>query len=61
MLKEPTSTVHNMDCMDYMKTLPDNTFNLAVVDPPYGISVTDRHKIGNGCNLVGGGRQTVRW
>lgn len=25
-----------MDCMDYMKTLPDNAFDLAVVDPPYG-------------------------
>ena len=25
-----------MDCMEYMKTLPDNAFNLAVVDPPYG-------------------------
>ena len=28
---------YNMDCMDYMKTLPDNAFDLAVVDPPYGI------------------------
>ena len=24
-----------MDCMEYMKTLPDNAFDLAVVDPPY--------------------------
>ena len=27
----------NADCMDYMKTLPDNAFDLAIVDPPYGI------------------------
>lgn len=26
----------NCDCMEYMKTLPDNAFDLAVVDPPYG-------------------------
>jgi hypothetical protein len=26
----------NIDCMEYMKTLPDNAFELAVVDPPYG-------------------------
>jgi site-specific DNA-methyltransferase (adenine-specific) len=26
------------DCMDYMATLPDNAFELAIVDPPYGIS-----------------------
>lgn len=28
---------YNMDCMEYMQTLPDKTFDLAVVDPPYGI------------------------
>jgi site-specific DNA-methyltransferase (adenine-specific) len=27
----------NIDCMEYMATLPDKTFDLAVVDPPYGI------------------------
>jgi len=27
------------DCMDYMDTLPDNAFELAIVDPPYGIGV----------------------
>ena len=25
------------DCMDYMKGLDDNAFDLAIVDPPYGI------------------------
>jgi len=29
------ATIHNMDCMDYMRTLPDNAFDLAIVDPPY--------------------------
>lgn len=28
-----------MDCMEYMKTLPDKTFSLAIVDPPYGIGI----------------------
>jgi len=28
------------DCMDYMRELPDNAFDLAIVDPPYGIDVT---------------------
>lgn len=27
----------NMDCMEYMKAQPDNAFDLAIVDPPYGI------------------------
>lgn len=29
--------LHNCDCMDYMKTLEDKAFDLAIVDPPYGI------------------------
>ena len=29
------NVAYNMDCMEYMKTLPDNAFDLAVVDPPY--------------------------
>ena len=28
----------NIDCMEYMKTLPDKAFDLAIVDPPYGIN-----------------------
>lgn len=28
---------YNIDCMEYMRTLPDRAFDLAVVDPPYGI------------------------
>ena len=27
----------NIDCMEYMKTCEDNAFDLAIVDPPYGI------------------------
>jgi len=30
-------TMLNCDCMEYMKSLPDNAFDLAIVDPPYGI------------------------
>jgi len=27
----------NCDCMEYMKTVPDKFYELAIVDPPYGI------------------------
>ena len=30
---------YNMDCMDGMKEFPDGFFDLAIVDPPYGINV----------------------
>jgi|SRR5690242_19161468 len=29
----------NINCMEYMKTVPDKHFDLAIVDPPYGIGV----------------------
>ena len=32
-----TSEVHNIDCLEYMRTLPDNYFQLAIADPPYEI------------------------
>ena len=32
-----TSEVFNMDCLEYMRTLPDKAFALAIADPPYGI------------------------
>ena len=43
------SEVYNIDCIEYMRTLPDNHFDLAVCDPPYG------H--GNDESLLGGGRR----
>jgi site-specific DNA-methyltransferase (adenine-specific) len=30
----------NCDCMEYMKNIPDKYFDLAIVDPPYGIDWT---------------------
>ena len=27
----------NMDCMDYLRDCEDNAFDLAIVDPPYGV------------------------
>lgn len=37
----PVSEAYNMDCMEYMRMLPDKAFDLAVVDPPYGINAAD--------------------
>jgi site-specific DNA-methyltransferase (adenine-specific) len=37
-------TLLNVNCMTYMATLPDKAFDLAIVDPPYGINV--KHNMG---------------
>jgi site-specific DNA-methyltransferase (adenine-specific) len=36
---QPFSEVFNEDCIDVMKRYPDKFFDLAIVDPPYGIGV----------------------
>ena len=33
------NVAYNMDCMEAMRKMPDNVFDLAVVDPPYGIGM----------------------
>lgn len=34
-----TVKILNIDCMEYMKGVPDKFFDLAIVDPPYGIGM----------------------
>lgn len=29
--------IYNCDCMDYMRNLPDKSYDMAIVDPPFGI------------------------
>jgi len=48
------SGFYNMDCMEGMREFPDGFFDLAVVDPPYGIGIG--HKAGSMTHLVGGDR-----
>lgn len=36
------ATLHLGDCMEYMATLEDKAFDLAIVDPPYGIGISSK-------------------
>lgn len=45
-MKQDKTRVFNMDCMEYMKDIPDKYFELAIVDPPYGIE--NKISIGGG-------------
>ena len=42
--------VLNADCMDIMRQYPDKHFDVAVVDPPYGINIGT--VIGGGANRL---------
>jgi site-specific DNA-methyltransferase (adenine-specific) len=52
--KTDTLDLRLMDCMELMKEYPDKHFDLAIVDPPYGIGETGQR------NLTGD-RPTVKW
>lgn len=47
-------SVYNKDCMEVMKDYPDNYFDLAIVDPPYGIGEAGQRNIT-------GDRPTSKW
>ena len=38
-MKYEMNKIYNEDCLEAMKQMPDNYFELAIVDPPYGIGV----------------------
>ena len=37
--KDKNITLYNMDCMELLKNTEDNYYDLAIVDPPYGIDL----------------------
>ena len=44
----------NSDCVEVMKTFKDNEFDLAIVDPPYGINADENaYKNGINCKVNG--------
>lgn len=53
-IRVAANNAYCMDCMEYMKTLPDKAFDLAVVDPPYGIGENPRKALSRA-------RSTNKW
>ena len=50
--------LYNMDCMELMKKYPDNYFDLAIVDPPYGLG--SRLVEGGGKDIMGKYKEEYR-
>ncbi len=42
--ENPRIEVFNEDCMEVMKRYPDKHFDLAIVDPPYGLGIDGQKK-----------------
>lgn len=49
----PISETYNVDCMEYMRSLPDKAFDLAVVDPPYFSGPERRQYYGSKVSKIG--------
>jgi len=45
------NVIENMDCLKYLKTIPDNFVDLVVIDPPYNVSQKQNIKYKN-LNIV---------
>lgn len=56
-----TSDVYLMDCMELMKQYPDNYFDLAVVDPPYGLERFKKNDGGNSKKIKSFGDKDKNW
>jgi len=38
-MKDKMNKIHLGDCLEFMKQVPDNYFDLVLTDPPYGINI----------------------
>jgi site-specific DNA-methyltransferase (adenine-specific) len=58
-----TINLYNTDCMQALRDMPDNMYDLAIVDPPYGISIVSQMKKGRGFykTAVGSEKLQTEW
>lgn len=52
-VKIGTASLYNMDCMEFMRSVPDRYFDLAIVDPPYFKGVNKSGYYGKGYSSLG--------
>lgn len=51
----PINTIIHGDCIDVMKKLPDNSFDIAIADPPYNVSKGGNWEWNSDAKLAGFG------
>jgi len=55
-MEDLMNKIHNIDCLEFMKQVPDNYFDLVLTDPPYGLG-DKLLKGGKNANVVNFGKQ----
>tara|TARA_B110000879_G_scaffold34786_1_gene48029 strand:+ start:554 stop:1174 length:621 start_codon:yes stop_codon:yes gene_type:complete len=51
--------LYQRDCLEAMKEMPDNAYDLAIVDPPYGININNN--MGRRKGQKHSGYKTINW
>lgn len=59
-LSMPISKVFNGDCVAYMRSIPDNFFDLVIADPPYGLD-DNKQRFGGRFEKYNNGKRRVTW
>jgi len=54
-------TLHNGDCLEYMKACKDKQFDCVITDPPYGIERFNANDGGNSKKIKGFGDKEKDW
>ena len=63
-MKEDKTMSFNMDCVGFMESTPDNFYDLAIVDPPYGIGFGEfnrTNKASNGTRIKANKYKQSNW
>ena len=59
--KYELNNIYNEDCLEAMKQIPDKYFELAIVDPPYGLERYNKKDGGNSKKINTFGGNTKSW
>ena len=60
-MKHKLNQIILADCMDIMRDIPDKYFELAIVDPPYGIDRYNKNDGGNSNKIKSFGDKDKNW
>jgi len=55
-----SAKVQNIDCLEFMRNFPDNYFELAIVDPPYGLERLQKGSLRLG-GVKGNHKDKLEW
>lgn len=50
-MQDKMNKIHNIDCLEFMKTVPNKYFDLVLTDPPYGLNIHNKNITRSGVTI----------